>query len=144
MFGCTCWTLELSSHIVENLWSGTTETKSPQEFLLARVPANVMDILNDLLLARRQRFPNNCSTVATIFIVKRRFVRHHLVSSIAVLVEVMLLCLCRKGTSRVQNFQVRPRLRVTRRFFGVWPVRFPNRYTRSPRGRATSSPSNHA
>ena len=33
---------------------------------------------------------------------------------------------------------------VTRRFFGVWPVRFPNRYTRSSRGRATSSPSNHA
>ena len=29
-FGCACWTLELSSHIVKNLWSGTTETKSPQ------------------------------------------------------------------------------------------------------------------
>ena len=44
-FGCTCWTLELSSHIVKNLWSGTTETKSPQELLLARVPTIVMDIL---------------------------------------------------------------------------------------------------
>ena len=101
---------ELSSYTVENLWSGTTETKSPQEFLLARVPTIVMDILNDLLLARRQRFLNNCFTVATIFIVKRRFVRHHLVSSIAVGIKFMLLCLCRKGTSRVQNFQVRPRL----------------------------------
>ena len=79
-FGCTCWTLELSPHVVENLWSGTTETKSPQEFLLARVSTIVMDNLNDLFLARRQRFLNNCSTVATILIVKRRFVRHHLVS----------------------------------------------------------------
>ena len=109
-FGCTCWTLELSSHIVKNLWSGTTETKSPQEFLLARVPTIVMDILNDFLLARRQRFLNNCFTVTTIFIVKRRFVCHHLVSPIAVGIKFMLLCLYRKGTSRVQFFQVRPRL----------------------------------
>ena len=36
-----------------------------------------MDILNDLPLARCQRFPGNCFTVATILIVKRRFVRHH-------------------------------------------------------------------
>ena len=107
---CTCWTLELSSHIVKNLWSGTTETKSPQEFFLARVPTIVMDILNDLLLARRQRFLNNCFTVTTVLIVKRRFVCHHLVSSIAVGIKFVLLCLCRKGTSRVQFFQVRPRL----------------------------------
>ena len=109
-FGCTCWTLELSSHIVKNLRSGTTETKSPQELLLARVPTIVMDILNDSLLARRQRFLNNCFTVTTIFIVKRRFVCHHIVSSIAVGIKFMLLCFCRKGTSCVQNFQVRPRL----------------------------------
>ena len=100
-FGCTCWTLELSSHIVKNLWSDTTETKSPQEFLLARVPTVVMDILNDFLLARRQRFLNNCFAVTTIFIVTRHFVCHHLVSSIAVGIKFMLLCLCRKGTSRV-------------------------------------------
>ena len=43
-FGCTCWTLELSSHVVENLWSGAAETKSPQEFLLARVSTIVMDV----------------------------------------------------------------------------------------------------
>ena len=69
-FGCTCWTLELSSHVVVNLWSGTTETKSPQEFLLARVPTIVMDILNYLPLARCQRFPDNCFTVATVLIVR--------------------------------------------------------------------------
>ena len=74
-FCCTCWTLELSSHVVENLWSGTTETKSPQKFLLARVSTIVMDILNDFFLVRRQWFLNNCSTVATIFIVRGRFVR---------------------------------------------------------------------
>ena len=50
-FGCTCWTLELSSHVVENLWSSTTETKSPQEFLLTRVPTIIMDVLNYLPLA---------------------------------------------------------------------------------------------
>ena len=110
-FGCTCWTLELSSHVVEILWSGTTETKSPQEFLLARVPTVVMDILIDLLLARCQRFPDICFTVATILIVKRRFVRHHLVSLITVWVKlVLLLSLYRKRTSDVQVFQVRPRL----------------------------------
>ena len=65
-FGYTCWTLELSSHTVENLRSGTTETKRPQEFLLARVSTIVMDILSDLFLARRQWFPDNCLTVAAI------------------------------------------------------------------------------
>ena len=40
----------------------------------------------------------------------RRFVRHHLVSPIAVLVKFVLLCLYRKRTSHVQIFQVRPRL----------------------------------
>ena len=90
--------------------SGTTETKSPQEFLLARVSTVVMDILIDFLLVRRQRFLNNCFTVTTIFIVKRRFVCHHHISSIAVGIKFMLLCLCRKGKSRVPNFQIRPRL----------------------------------
>ena len=28
-FGCTCWTLELSSHIVKNLWSSTTSRTTP-------------------------------------------------------------------------------------------------------------------
>ena len=106
-FGCTCWTLELSSYAVENLWSGTTKTKSPQEFLLARVSTNAMDILSDLFLARRQRFLNNCSTVVIIFIVKRRLVRHHLISSIAVWIKFVLLSLYRKRTGHVQFFQVR-------------------------------------
>ena len=66
-----------------------------------------MDVLNDLLLDRRQRFLNSCSTVATILIGKRRFVRHHLVSSIAVGIKFMLLSLYRKRTSHVQIFQVR-------------------------------------
>ena len=69
-----------------------------------------MDVLNDLSLARCQRFLNNCSTVAPIFIVKKRFVRHHLVSPIAVWIKFVLLCLYRKRTSHVQFFQVRPRL----------------------------------
>ena len=69
-FGCTCWTLELSSHIVKNLRSGTTETKSPEFFLLTWVPTVVMDILTYFLLVRRQWFLNNCFTVTTIFIVK--------------------------------------------------------------------------
>ena len=61
-------------------------------------------------LARRQRFLNNCFTVTTIFIVNRRFVCHHLISSIAVRIKLMLLCPYRKGASRVQYFQVRLRL----------------------------------
>ena len=71
-FGCTCWTLELSSHIVKNLRSGTTEPKSSQKLLLARVSTIVVDILDDFLLARRQWFLNNCFIVINIFIVKRR------------------------------------------------------------------------
>ena len=59
-FSCTCQALELSSHVVEDLWLGTTETKSPQEFLLARVPTIVKDILNYLPLARCQRFLGAC------------------------------------------------------------------------------------
>ena len=55
-FGCTCWTLELSSHIVKNLRSGTTEPKSSQKLLLARVSTIVVDILDDFLLARGQWF----------------------------------------------------------------------------------------
>ena len=109
-FGCTCWTLELSSHVVEKILRGTTETKSPQEFLLARVPTIVMNIQNDLPLAQCQRFPDNCFTVATLLIVKRRFVRHNLVSPITVWVKFVLLCLYRKKTSCVHIFQVRPRL----------------------------------
>ena len=132
-FGCTCWTLELSSHVVENLWSGTTDTKSPQEFLLARVPTIVMDILTDLLLARCQRFSDNCCTVATILIVKRYFVRHHLVSPITVWVKFVLLCLHWKRTSHVQVFQVRPQL-CHSTFLWRLPVRFPNKNTRSSRG----------
>ena len=120
--GCACRALELSPHVVENLWPGTTETKSPQEFL-ARVPTIVMDILIDLPLARCQRFPDSCFTVATILIVKRRFVRHHLV-------RFVLLYLYRKRTSHVQVFQVRPRL-CHSAFLWRLAVRFPNRYTRS-------------
>ena len=109
-FGCTWWTFELSSHVVENFWSGTTETKSPQEFLLARVPTIVVDILNDLLVARCQRFPDDCFTVATILIVKRYFVCHHLVSPKTVWVKFVLLCLYQKRTKHVQVFQARPPL----------------------------------
>ena len=109
-FGCTCWTLELSSHIVKNLRSGTTEPKSSQEFFLTWVSTIVMDILSDFLLARSQWFLKNCFTIITIFIVKRRFVCHHHISSIAVRIKLMLLCLQRKGTSCIQNFQIRLRL----------------------------------
>ena len=70
----------------------------------------VVDILDDFLLARGQWFLNNCFIVITIFIVKRRFIGHHLISSIAVRIKLMLLCLHRKGTSCIQNFQIRLRL----------------------------------
>ena len=62
-------------------------------------------------LVRRQRFLNNCFTVTTIFIVKRRFrlsssrqlhCSRDQVHASSVSVG--------KGISRVQNFQVRPRL----------------------------------
>ena len=91
-FSCTCSTLELSSHVVENLWPGTTETNSPQEFLLARVSTIIMDILNDLLLARCERFPDTC-VIAAILIVNRHFVHYQLVSPIAVWIKFVLLCL---------------------------------------------------
>ena len=90
-FGCTCWTLDLSSHVVENLWPGTAETKSPQEFLLAQVPTIVMDILKELLLARCSWFSGTCFTVATILIVKRHFVRHQLISNSTLWIEFVLL-----------------------------------------------------
>ena len=101
-FECTCWTLELSSHVVENLWSGTT----PQEFLLARVPTIVMVILKDLFLARCQRFPDTCFTVATILIV--RGISSVTISS-APLPSGSSSC-CSVSTGEEQ----------ARRFFGVW------------------------
>ena len=134
LFGCTCWTLELSS--------GTAETKNPQEFLLARVPTVVMEILNNLLLARCQRFLDDSFTVATILIVKRHFVRHYLVSPVTVWVKFVLLCLKLEKNKLTFKFSGPTAISVTRRFFGIWPVRFPNKYTRSCRGKATSSPSN--
>ena len=59
-----------------------------------------MDILNDLLLARCQWFPDNCFTVAIILIVKGRFVRRHLVSPITVWVKFVLLSLPEKNKPR--------------------------------------------
>ena len=96
-FGEQLHMLGPSSHVVENLWPGTTETESPQEFLLARVSTIVMDILT-------------CFTVAIILIVKRHFVRHQLVSPSAVWVEFVLLCLHSERTSHFQVFQICPGL----------------------------------
>ena len=91
-------------------WSGTTETKSPQELLLARVPTIVMDILDDFLLARGQRFLNNHFHRHHHFHCEEAFHRSSSHQLHAVGIKFMLLCLYRKGTSRVQYCQVRPRL----------------------------------
>ena len=63
-----------------DLWSCTTETKSPQEFSFARVTTIDVDILNYIPLARCERFLDNSFIIVTIPIFKRRFVRHHLAS----------------------------------------------------------------
>ena len=132
--GCTCWTLELSSHVVENLWSGTTDEQP------SRIPpcSGAHKVMIDLLLARCQRFPDNLSPPFS----SSRSVSSVTISS-ASLPSGSRSVSTRKEQATFKSFRS-DRDCVTRRFFSVWPMRFPNKYTRSSSGRATSSPSNHA
>ena len=80
--------------------------KCPEKFLLAWVSTIIMDILNDLL-ARCQRFPDTCVTVAAILVVKRHFVRYQLVNPNTIRVKFVSLFIHRKRASHVHVFQVR-------------------------------------
>ena len=137
-FGCTCWdTRTLVAHSREPLVGHDWDEEPARIPPCSRLSTTDMDVLNHL----------SCGSTSTVseqlFHCRHQFSSSRGVSSVTISSAPLpsgSISSCSVSTGKEQaTFNSRSdRDCVTRRFFGVWPVKLPNRYTRSPRGRATS------